>query len=598
MPAIPFSYRQYPGNGVTVTFSVPFPYLLKSHVKVYLGFNILDGTFGSELVDGTGYTWTSASQIQCTTPPASGQTLTVIRQTPNATRLVDWNDGSNLTAADLDTSDLQNLYVVQDQQDRNDAAVTLSQAAKTASETATSTANSALSNSSAAQATAASAVSTANAANTTSANALSVANTKGDAAIATANAASTSATNAVTTANAANATAASAVSTANAATASAAGAVTTANAADVKADAAIAAVSSSVNYTSIANVAAIPATPANNTYIEVQNTTGLESFSPLAGRPAGFVGDSGLKARLRYTTAGATWNWIDYSPTDAEGRYLKKAGGTMTGAITLAADPSQPLQPATKQYTDAAAATLQGNITSVNTTLQASIASVSATATSANTTANAALPKAGGTMSGAITFAAGQSFPGAVTSVSGTAPISVTGTTTPTVSVSAASTSASGVVQLSDSTSSTSSSTAATSAAVKSVQDFAQVVSTTANAAMPKAGGTFTGDVTFNTTTATVLPVGSTAQRPTGASGMIRFNTTVSQFEGFNGTVWSSVGGGATGGGADRVFQENDNTVTTNYTLSTNRNAVSAGPVTVNSGVTVTIPSGSAWVIV
>jgi hypothetical protein len=43
---------------------------------------------------------------------------------------------------------------------------------------------------------------------------------------------------------------------------------------------------------------------------------------------------------------------------------------------------------------------------------------------------------------------------------------------------------------------------------------------------------------------------------------------------------------------------ENDQTITTNYTLTTNRNAVTAGPVTVNSGVTVTIPSGSAWVIV
>lgn len=154
-----------------------------------------------------------------------------------------------------------------------------------------------------------------------------------------------------------------------------------------------------------------------------------------------------------------------------------------------------------------------------------------------------------------------------------------------------ASTSTAGVVQLESSTSSTSTTKAATPSAVKSAYDLA-------NAAIPKAGGTFTGDVTFNTTTATTLPVGSTAQRPTGASGMIRFNTTLTQFEGFNGTVWSSVGGGATGGGADRVFQENDNTVTTNYTLSTNRNAVSAGPVTVNSGVTVTIPSGSAWVIV
>ena len=567
---MPFSYAQYAGNGSATTFSVPFPYLLKGHVKLYTGYNILNGTFTSQLVDGVGYTWTSGTQVQTTVAPAVGVTLTIVRETPDSSQVVVWNDGSNLIADDQNTADLQNLYVVQEQQDRNDAAVTLSQAAKTASETATSTANTALSNSAAAQATAASAVSTANAANATSASALSVANTKGDAAIATANAASTSAANAVSTANAANASAAGAVSTANAATASAAGAVSTANTADVKADAAIAAVASSVNYTAIATVAAIPATPSNNTYIEVQNTTGLESFSPLAGRPAGFVGDAGLKARLRYTTAGATWNWIEYSPTDADGRYVPKAAISSSVTSTSATDVAS--SAAVKIAKDAA--------------------------DSANTTANAALPRAGGTMTGAITFSGGQVFPGAVTSVSGTAPISVAGTTTPTVSVSAASTSASGVVQLTDSTSSTSTTTAATPSSVKAVQDFAQVVSTTANAAMPRTGGTFTGDVTFGTTTATRLSVGTTAERPTGTSGMIRFNTTVSQFEGFNGTVWSSVGGGATGGGADRVFQENDNAVTTNYTLSTNRNAVTAGPVTVNSGVTVTIPSGSAWVIV
>jgi hypothetical protein len=58
------------------------------------------------------------------------------------------------------------------------------------------------------------------------------------------------------------------------------------------------------------------------------------------------------------------------------------------------------------------------------------------------------------------------------------------------------------------------------------------------------------------------------------------------------------VGGGATGGGADTVFLENSNTVTTNYTLSTGKNAVSAGPVTINAGITVTVPSGASWVIV
>jgi hypothetical protein len=133
----PFSYRQYPGNGATTVFSVPFPYLLKAHVHLYIGFDILDGTFASELVDGVDFSWTSSAQVQCTTAPAAGQTLTVIRQTPNQTRLVDWQDGSNLIADDLDTADLQNLYVVQEQQDRNAAGIAQSTLAYDASVAAT-----------------------------------------------------------------------------------------------------------------------------------------------------------------------------------------------------------------------------------------------------------------------------------------------------------------------------------------------------------------------------------------------------------------------------------------------------------------------------
>ncbi len=55
---------------------------------------------------------------------------------------------------------------------------------------------------------------------------------------------------------------------------------------------------------------------------------------------------------------------------------------------------------------------------------------------------------------------------------------------------------------------------------------------------------------------------------------------------------------GATGGGSDQVFYENGKIVTTNYTITDTENAVSAGPVTINSGATVTIPTGSVWVVV
>jgi hypothetical protein len=64
------------------------------------------------------------------------------------------------------------------------------------------------------------------------------------------------------------------------------------------------------------------------------------------------------------------------------------------------------------------------------------------------------------------------------------------------------------------------------------------------------------------------------------------------------GLKWALADAGATGGGTDQVFYENDQAVTTNYTISTDKNALSAGPVTIDSGATVTVPSGSAWVVV
>ena len=78
---------------------------------------------------------------------------------------------------------------------------------------------------------------------------------------------------------------------------------------------------------------------------------------------------------------------------------------------------------------------------------------------------------------------------------------------------------------------------------------------------------TFTGDVvTFGSTGAIKLPASTTANRPAAVTGMVRFNTDFLQFEGYNGSAWSGIGGGATGGGANQVFFENDQVVSTNYT--------------------------------
>ena len=103
---------------------------------------------------------------------------------------------------------------------------------------------------------------------------------------------------------------------------------------------------------------------------------------------------------------------------------------------------------------------------------------------------------------------------------------------------------------------------------------------------------------TSNTGSA-VIPASTQANRDgTPAAGYFRFNTTVGKFEGYSGTAWGSVGGGATGGGSDAVFMENDVTVTTSYTIGTSKNALTAGPITINAGVTVTIPTGSVWTVV
>ena len=200
------------------------------------------------------------------------------------------------------------------------------------------------------------------------------------------------------------------------------------------------------------------------------------------------------------------------------------------------------------------------------------------------------------------------------------------------------------------------------------------VGATTLDSTLAVAGDlTVTGNGAFNGTGDVKIAVGTTAQRPTPLQGMIRFNTTLGQYEGasnvtgatistitrvtttatlttatnhglvtgnyvtisgatpaaFNGTfavtvtgnttftytmlttpandatvvgtyyatIWSQIGGGATGGGNDQVFVQNSVVVSVNYTFPTGKNASSVCPITINSGVSVTVPSTQRWVI-
>jgi len=96
-----------------------------------------------------------------------------------------------------------------------------------------------------------------------------------------------------------------------------------------------------------------------------------------------------------------------------------------------------------------------------------------------------------------------------------------------------------------------------------------------------------------------LLPTGNTAQRDgSPATGAFRFNSTLTAFEGYNGSAWGSVGGGATGGGTNEMFYENDQTASASYTIPANRNALTTGPITIADGVTITVSDGSRLVVI
>lgn len=94
------------------------------------------------------------------------------------------------------------------------------------------------------------------------------------------------------------------------------------------------------------------------------------------------------------------------------------------------------------------------------------------------------------------------------------------------------------------------------------------------------------------------MPIGTTAERDASPSvGYMRHNSDYGRAEEFDGTNWKGLGGAA-GAGGDAVFYENDQTVDNDYTLTTGKNAMSAGPVTISTGVIVTVPTGQTWSIV
>jgi hypothetical protein len=92
-----------------------------------------------------------------------------------------------------------------------------------------------------------------------------------------------------------------------------------------------------------------------------------------------------------------------------------------------------------------------------------------------------------------------------------------------------------------------------------------------------------------------VVPTGTEAQRDGSPSaGYLRFNSDATSFEGYDGSAWGSIGGGAT---SDAIY-ENSATIAENITIATGRNGMSTGPISVAGGVTVTVESGARYVVI
>jgi hypothetical protein len=150
-----YSIVQYTGNGATQAFSVPYPYINRSHVTVKVA-----GVAVS-------FSWLTDGLVLLATPPAVGATVTISRDSSRGSRLVDFQDAAVLTEADLDLANTQALYVAQEAFDASDvaqvesdvsiAAASAAASASTATSAATSAGLSASSASTSAAAAAASA---------------------------------------------------------------------------------------------------------------------------------------------------------------------------------------------------------------------------------------------------------------------------------------------------------------------------------------------------------------------------------------------------------------------------------------------------------
>jgi len=675
-----YSYVVYTGNGATTQYAIPFQYIKKEHVKVFVNF-----------VD-TAYTYVNNTTVLLASAPANGIRVEVRRITPASTPLVDFVDGSTLVASDLDTSNLQHLFLEQELDDFTKQTISIDPATGlptvnnqritvlAAPVAATDAANKSYvdTNDALKLNKAGDSMTGALAMGTNKITGLGDPTNAQDAA--TKSYVDTGATNAAASAAAS---ASSATNSANSATASANSATAAANSATAAANSATAAGTSESNAATSEANASTSATNSANSATAAANSaaSALAAFDQFDDRYLGSFaadptldndGDPLTAGDLYFSTTlsamrvytGAVWVTA-YVPGDAANIIFTPFGTIAATDVQAAIE--EVFTEATSANAANVAFTPYGGVASGN--VQDAIEEVI-------DDVNAALPKAGGTMTGAIAMGTNK----------------ITGMGDPTVAQDAATknyvdTQLSGIssnsigqgnssVGVGDSgvgiiiiiadgypiadfqdyeinfyrpQNQRSSLSLTNQNQLKFLEATANGVNSvgfkgpasiaadltwtlpaadgTANQALAtngsatlswvsyllSSGGTVTGDVLLDNQSD--LRFGEATgqgghyvafQAPSAIAANVTWtlpatDATVSGHalkSNAAGVLSWGTAGGATGGGGDDVFYENAQTVTTNYTLTAGKNAMSAGPITISNGATVTVGSGQSWVIV
>jgi len=119
-------------------------------------------------------------------------------------------------------------------------------------------------------------------------------------------------------------------------------------------------------------------------------------------------------------------------------------------------------------------------------------------------------------------------------------------------------------------------------------------------AAQVKIQSSATGDdmIKANSGADVVLYHNNASKLATTSTGIDVTGTVTATSYAGDGSALTGIAAGATGGGSDDIFYENGQNVTTNYTITNGKNAMSAGPITIDSGVTVTVGAGETWTVV